>query len=130
MVLQADDELRFAYRGVAASVQGAYFFVVMLDAKGSLSPIYPAGKGVTLRLQGQGSPRRLFWLPDGAVLDDALVSERIFVCASRTPHPIAQVKRVAKQALQATSLRRLKTLPLRCFYQRSWLIHKQPKGQR
>ena len=121
---QPQDQLRFMY--TSETLQRLYLTLFMIDAKGTLSRLYPSTDQGTFVLP----PATERFLPSGAVLDSITGPERLFVCVSTETISYTQVQERFRKSLQRHSITHLKTLPWNCLYQRTWLLQPKTDGSK
>jgi hypothetical protein len=77
MVLHQGDQIQFRYRAVGRR----YLFVVSVDSRGVVSPLYPDSEASSIAVRPDG----LHTLDGSVILDDAVGPERIFAVFSDEP---------------------------------------------
>jgi hypothetical protein len=77
MVLHQGDQIQFRYRAVGRR----YLFVVSVDSRGVVSPLYPDAEAASIPVRPDG----LHTLDGSVILDDAVGPERIFAVFSDEP---------------------------------------------
>ncbi len=103
MRLREGDQIQFRYRAVGRR----YLFVVSVDSRGAISPLYPDVTGKSIEVRPDG----LHTLEGSVILDDAVGPERIFAVFSDAPVSYRSIER-ALSGRSEGDLRRLQHLDL------------------
>jgi hypothetical protein len=103
MILRSGDQIQFRYRAVGRR----YLFVVSVDSRGVISPLYPDTRSASIEVRPDG----LHTLEGSVILDDAVGPERIFAVFSDEPVSYGKIEEaVAKK--RERDPRRLQRLDL------------------
>lgn len=99
MRLQEGDQVQFRYQAVGHR----YVFVVSLDSRGVLSPLYPdlPTRSIPVRPDGRHT------LEGSVILDDAVGPERIFAVFSDEPLSFGSIEEALQDARDLTALREI-----------------------
>lgn len=118
--LTAGDAIQFRYDAGGHP----HLFVVSVDARGVVSPLYPDRAGASLAVQPEGT----HVLEGSVILDDAVGPERIFAIFSDRPRRFEELEAAARRALDdGAALDGLSRLPVQGddVEQVSVLLHKE-----
>jgi hypothetical protein len=103
MTLRSGDQIQFRYRAVGHR----YLFVFSIDARGTVSPLYPDDQGKSIEIRPDG----LQTLHGSVILDDAKGPERVFAVFSDEPLSYRDLEGAVSK-MRERDPTRLQVLPL------------------
>jgi hypothetical protein len=99
MTLSAGDQIQFRYRAMGHR----YLFVVSMDAKGTIAPLYPDAPSASIPIRPDG----LQTLDGSVILDDGTGPERIFAVFSDEPMTYTALEQALRGERDPTTLKTL-----------------------